>query len=283
MNKLKIYEKRKVVFLTKHGKESVIKPILESETGCELITENGYDTDKLGTFSREIKRPKSQIDTARLKINVGMRLTNIDIGIASEGSFGSHPIAPIPWNVELVLLSDKKEKFEIYGVHESSDTNLSHKTVKDYEEVLAFAENMGFPNHLLILRPDHEDSPILIKDINSFEKLKEAYFKCSRLSKTGKIFLETDMRAHANPTRMKNIQKATENLVSKLKSFCPKCGAPGFIVNKAIQGLPCELCGLPSKMTLRYIYSCHKCHYEKEEHFPKGYAAPAQYCDYCNP
>ena len=280
---MKIYQDRKIVLLTKHSKEEVIKPILELETGCELITESRFDTDKLGTFSREIKRPKSQLDTARLKIKKGMKFTNTDIVIASEGSFGSHQIAPIPWNVELVLLYDKKEKFEIYGVHESSDTNFSHKKTKNYEEVLAFAETIGFPEHFLILRPDHDNSKKIIKDINSYEKLKDAYFKCSGISNTGEVFVETDMRAHGNPIRMKNIQKATENLVSKLLSFCPNCGAPGFIVNEVIRGLPCELCGLPSEMTLKYIYSCYKCKHEKEEHFPKGHAAPAQYCNYCNP
>ncbi|MHB1395043.1 MAG: DUF6671 family protein [Clostridia bacterium] len=280
---MKIYYDRKIVLLTKHSKEEVIKPILELETGCELITESRFDTDKLGTFSRDIKRPKSQLDTARLKIKKGMKLTNADIGIASEGSFGSHPIAPIPWNVELVLLYDKKEKFEIYGVHESSDTNFNHKKAKNYEEVLLFAEKIGFPEHYLILRPDHENSNKIIKDVNSYEKLREAYFKCSELSKMGDVFVETDMRAHANPTRMKNIQKATENLVSKLLSLCPNCDSPGFIVTEVVRGLPCELCGLASEMVLKYIYICYKCKHKKVEYFPNGHTTPAQYCNYCNP
>lgn len=280
---VKIYHNRKIVFLTKHGKEEVIKPILELETGCELIIESRFDTDSLGTFSREMKRPKSQLDTAKMKIEKGMELTNTDIGIASEGSFGSHPIAPVPWNVELVLLYDKKEKFELYGVHESSDTNFSHKIVKNYDEVLMFAKKIGFPEHFLILRPDNEYSKNIIKDINSYEKLKEAYSICTELSEDGEVFIETDMRAHANPTRMNNIKKATENLVSKLLSVCPNCGAPGFIVNDVIRGLPCELCGLPSEMTLKFIYNCYKCKHEKEEHFPMGHVASAQYCNYCNP
>ena len=108
-----------MVLLTKHGKESVMKPILESETGCELETDKRFDTDRLGTFSREVKRRKSQLETARLKIKKGMRRAKTDMGIASEGSFGLHPIVPIPWNVELVLLYDKRDRFEIYGVHES--------------------------------------------------------------------------------------------------------------------------------------------------------------------
>lgn len=279
----KIYENRRIVLLTKHQKEKAIRGVLEEGTGCELIVENRYDTDKLGTFSREIKRPKSQLDTARMKIRKGIKLLKVDIGIASEGSFGSHPFVPIPWNVELVLLYDKKENFEIFGLFEGPETNLGHLLTESYENALEFAKQIGFPEHFLILRPDNEFSKKIIKDVDSFDKLKESFHWCYLKSKTGKVFIETDMRAHANPTRMKNIEKATENLVSKLLNFCPKCNAPGFIVDQVIKGLPCEQCGIPSEMTLKYIYSCHKCKHELEELYPKGQHAPAQYCNYCNP
>lgn len=280
---MKIYQNRKIVLLTKHSKERVIGPILESKTGCELVTDVKFDTDEFGTFSREIKRPKSQFDTARLKIEKAMNLTGIDIAVASEGSFGSHQFVPIPWNVELVLLYDKKNNLEIYGVHESADTNFNHKTVKNYDELLEFAKKIGFPEHYLILRPDSENSNEIIKDINSFEKLEKGYSTCKSISKNGEVFVETDMRAHANPTRMKSIEKATENLVSKLLSLCPKCEAPGFIVSEVKKGLPCEYCGSSSDMPLKYIHSCSKCKHEEEELFPKGDKAPAEYCNYCNP
>lgn len=237
----------------------------------------------MGTFSREIKRPKSQLETARTKIKKGMKLSNADIGIACEGSFGSHPMAPIPLNVELVLLYDRKENFEIFGSYEGAETNLSHLTTKSYDEVLKFADKAGFPEHYLILRPDNENSISIIKDINSFEKLKDAFNWCVSQSSFGNVFVETDMRAHANPTRMKNIEKATRNLMSKLLSFCPECGAPGFIIQDVVRGLPCELCGLPSDMTLKFIYNCHKCNYKNEQLYPRGQVAPAMYCNYCNP
>jgi len=280
---LKIYEDREIVLLTKHGKESVIKPILEDETGCKLVSDSRFDTDRLGTFSREVKRRKSQLETARIKIKKGMRRAKTDMGIASEGSFGLHPIVPIPWNIEVVLLYDKRDKFEIYGVHESSDTNFDHKVIRSLEEAFAFAEKAGFPEHYLIIRPENAKSRHIIKDINSFEKLREAFDLCKKRSKSGNVFIETDMRAYANPTRMKNIEKATQNLMEKLLNFCPECGAPGFTVKESVKGLPCEMCGTPGDMTLKHVLECHRCNHRHEELHPNGKAAPAEYCHHCNP
>lgn len=279
----KIFDNRKIVLLTKHGKEIAIQQLLETETGCELIIESRFDTDKLGTFSREIKRPKSQVDTARMKIKKGMKLAKTDIGIASEGSFGSHPFAPVPWNVEIVLLYDKKEDMEIFGTYEGTETNVAHLKTNSLESALNFAEQIGFPEHWLILRPEDEFSKNIKKDIDSVDKLIETFNWCLSKSTSGNVFIETDMRAHANPTRMKNIGKATQELVSKLMNFCPECSAPGFIVKQEIKGLPCEQCGLSSDMTLKRIYSCHKCKHKQEELYPRGRYAPAKFCNCCNP
>ena len=97
-------------------------------------------------------------------------------------------------------------------------------------------------------------------------------------------YAETDMRAMYNPTRMKVIAKATEKLVIKTKTLCPKCNTPGFGVVEAVMGLPCEMCGLPTRSTLKHVYRCQKCNYQMEKEFPfdKRVENP-QFCDYCNP
>ena len=84
------------------------------------------------------------------------KLSNAQLAIASEGSFGSHPMAPIPWNLEIILLVDKKEDFEIFGIYEGSDTNFDHIVTNDYNQALDFARKVGFPDHWLILRPNCE-------------------------------------------------------------------------------------------------------------------------------
>jgi hypothetical protein len=280
---MRLFEGQNIVLLTKHGKERVIRSVLEEKLGCRIHIENRFDTDKFGTFSREVKRPKSQLDTARLKIKKGMKLSGLNLGLASEGSFGSHPIAPIMWNIEVVLLYDSQEKKEVYGVHESSDTNCAHQLTNNYEEVLEFAKKNGFPEHYLILRPDSEKSKHIFKDVNSFSKLEDIYNQCVKKSKNGYVFIETDMRAHANPTRMKNIEKATQNLLEKLLCNCPSCGMYGFEIKETVRGLPCESCGFPSEMTHHFVYQCSKCKFKKIEKYPRGKFAPAQYCYNCNP
>ena len=50
------------------------------------------------------------------------------------------------------------------------------------------------------------------------------------------MFVETDMRAHANPKRMSVIGEAAEDLVKKLRSICPQCHLPGFARVKPVTG-----------------------------------------------
>ena len=98
------------------------------------------------------------------------------------------------------------------------------------------------------------------------------------------IFVETDMRAMYNPTRMTVIENATKKLVEKINSSCPACQTPGFCVTSSTKGLTCSLCGLPTKSTLSSIYQCQQCEYTKEEMYPhKKTNEDPMYCDFCNP
>ena len=182
-----------------------------------------------------------------------------------------------------MLFIYKVDNFENLRIYEGPKTNCDETTVKSYEEVLQFSNKVGFPDHYVIMRPDHNRSKYIIKNINTYEMLNKAFNSCIRKSKTKCVHIETDMRAFANPTRMKNIEKATLNLVEKLLKTCQECGAPGFQVQEILRGLPCELCGFPSEMAKEYVYKCHKCKHEYGEKFPKGDVSPAQYCERCNP
>ena len=60
-----IYQGLPVALLTQHGKQELIRPILEVALGCRLVHTDGYDTDLLGTFTRDVARPGSQLEACR--------------------------------------------------------------------------------------------------------------------------------------------------------------------------------------------------------------------------
>jgi hypothetical protein len=283
MAKESFFAGRRAALLTKHKKEEVIKPVLEKGVGCQLIVETNYDTDQLGTFTREVARLGSQLEAARSKAQKGMDLKETDLGVASEGSFGSYPGIPfLPVNREIVLLIDAEEKLEICGECLNSKTNFASVLVENFKQAEEFASKVMFPSHFLVLRPDDEEHPAVIKGINEWEWLREAVSLALAKSVTGKVFLETDMRAYANPTRMQNIKKATEDLVAKINHCCPHCQTPGFVAVESKKGLPCEYCALPTREVTAFIFACQKCGCREERSAP-GKVAPAARCDYCNP
>lgn len=104
------------------------------------------------------------------------------------------------------------------------------------------------------------------------------------MDKYGTVYVETDMRALHNPTRMEVIQKAVQKLITKIKTHCPKCHNPGFSTAEAQSGLKCENCGLPTRSTLLHILKCQSCGFSEEKMYPHGrIAEDPMYCDICNP
>ncbi|MEW5921181.1 MAG: DUF6671 family protein [Bacillota bacterium] len=277
------YRGRKVALLTQHGKERVITPVLEAHLGCRVEHVSGYDTDRLGTFTREVPRAGTQLEAARTKARIGMELSGLSIGLASEGSFGPDPITGmLPWNVELLIWIDETLGIEVVG-YASGKTNFSHRLTASWEEAKQFARDAGFPEHWLVMRPEGEEHPQIRKGIASWDELEKAFhWACSRAT-NGRAFLETDMRAHANPTRMEMIASAARDLAQKLRSYCPACGAPGFHAAERLAGLPCEGCGAPTRETRAEVHRCAQCGHQLIVEKNEAKTASAARCDYCNP
>jgi heme-degrading monooxygenase HmoA len=164
----------------------------------------------------------------------------------------------------------------------SGRTNFAHLTVKDWEEAKCFAESAGFPEHFLIVRPGDEHHPDFRKGLSDWDSLQDAVNWALASSTAHQAFIETDMRAFANPTRMQNIRRAAEALAQKLQSLCPACGAPGFAKSGVIRGLPCEDCGQSTEEVKADIHRCVRCDYQSVVDREIGFAAP-RYCGYCNP
>jgi len=279
----RIYADRRIALLTQHGKERVIAPVLDAALGCQVQRVGGYDTDLLGTFTRDIPRVGTQLEAACKKARLGMKLSGLPLGLASEGSFGQDPIVGmIPWNVEFLIFIDDERGLEVIGIAQGK-ANFGHVLAADWTAVEAFARQTGFPAHHLVVRPESENDPRIRKGITAWAGLEAAFAWAHAESGNARVFVETDVRAHANPTRMDNIRLAAADLVNKLSSLCPACGTPGFWTVERVAGLPCADCGAPTREARAEVHGCLKCaHRLTRERTDMQYADPDR-CDYCNP
>jgi hypothetical protein len=277
---------RLCVIATMHEKEKAIAPIITQELGMKTIVPQDFNTDSFGTFTREIERPANQLETAKIKAEKALELTGETIAIASEGSFAPHPVLPyIAADREIVLLWDSFNNLLVYGEELSLETNYRQQEITSIEEALDFAAKIDFPSHALIVRTKSNSSNTedIIKGITTEDRAIEAVETILKKTDDRKAFIETDMRAMYNPTRMKVIAKATENLVKKIENCCPNCGFPAFQIKERKKGLPCDGCGLPTNSIKSEIYICDRCNFRSEKLFPYGEKAEAMYCQYCNP
>jgi hypothetical protein len=277
------YSGKKVSLLTKHGKEKIIVPIIERNLGCRIELIQSFDTDELGTFDGTIEREGSQLVTARRKAHIGIDFSNNNMGIASEGSFVADPFSGfMPWNIEMVVFVDDLHGIEVVGIAQGSAMSMT-RVVRDFDSLLDFADQAGFPSHHLMLRPEHENDPRVQKGISNLEELKLAFIHAQSESKNGKVFAENDLRAFCNPTRQQMIAQATEDLAQKLLSSCPQCQSPGYWKTKAQPGLPCKSCGLPTELPVCEIWTCKHCQYESHQPVSSINYADPQQCSLCNP
>ena len=276
------FKDRKIVIATKHSKEKAIGTFLSS-LGLEYFVPEDFDTDAFGTFTRETSRFGNQLEAARKKAIEAMKYTGVDIAIASEGSFGSDPAIPfVSSNLELVLLVDKKHGIEVRGHSRTGDTNFLHEQVSSLGEAIDFAKKVGFPEHGVIVRKN-EKSKEIYKDIVSWKDFENIVTKLLSKPFTKEIFLEADMRAHRNPTRMRNIQLAMEDLMKNIASVCPKCHMFGYSIAEYFYGLPCRLCKQPTDIAKSVLYECAKCRYKEEKNIENLLFAEPGQCEYCNP
>lgn len=280
------YAGRSAVLVTMHRKEEAIAPALLSTVGLLVAPSLGLDTDQLGTFTGEISREGTMLDAATRKARLGMSVMGLPLGIASEGTFGPHPAIPfMPAGMELLVFVDDERQVVITEGLVAEATNFDHLIVSPGEALGPFLERIDFPAHSLIVRPNEGGSiEALVKGMVEKSALDRAIIHAASLSRDGRARLETDMRAHLNPTRMKSLAVLAARLAKRLATLCPACGAPGFGRTGTRPGLPCEECGAPTQMVASEIFSCPGCdHREDRLRFDGLSRAPARNCPECNP
>jgi hypothetical protein len=280
-----VYHGECVVLTTKHSKSIAAAPAFKEMLGAGVI-EYPADTDRLGTFSGEVERESTPLACARRKCEWGLDRLNVPFGLSSEASFGPHPyVTFLPCGLEVLYFIDRRRGFHLHVARLSEETNYRTQTVDSFEELLNVAEQAFFPSHALIVRPNvWKPGEAIYKGIETAPALEEAFERSRRGSSDKRVWVETDMRAHFNPMRMRAIARLAGELAERLSMSCPSCRFPGWGIVDTLKGLPCELCGEPTEMTDHRILGCVKCDYIERGRRPDGLEmAPAMHCGNCNP
>ncbi len=284
---------------TKHEKSRAIATPMRAGLGLNLYTVD-FDTDTLGTFTGEVERKGSALQSALRKARIGMSISGMKLGIASEGSFGPHPQIPIVCAGEEVLVFiDDKLNIEVFERLVSLKNNFANCSVQNFEGLSDFLTRMKFPTHAVIVRPSRPRTNLvsritsklglrnqenqIFKGISNRGELEEVFEHCKSLSEDGRVLVESDMRAHVNPTRLRVIRQLAIKLARRLSNHCRSCGCPGWGVTDVVRGLPCADCGLPSDLPKSEIFSCPGCSHRETSPRAGASVADPMYCNRCNP
>ena len=245
--------------------------------GIRVVENANWDTDQLGTFAGEVERKQSPEACALAKAKQAVQMTGLEIGLGSEGTFGGGPMPGIMnWNEEILCYYQPQYERVIFArasgpFHGEAMTLASATDLAQLEEASATGQRW-------VLRIDDE----ILKGL-TFEEVEKALDIAKSLGKlTWPLTVQPDLRAMHCPERQEMIREAAEDLARRLQACCPECEAPNFVVKEIEQGLPCELCSLPTKQPQAEILSCAECGFSQSQNVAKPHADP-RFCDWCNP
>jgi len=286
MQAMSSYCKHQASLATKHGKERVIARPFRVALGLDVAATLDLDTDTLGSFSGEVPRIGTALEVCERKARLGMAATGRPFGLASEGSFGPHPFIPfIPAGIEIMTFVDDERGFVVSESLLAARTNYGHRETRNVGDLTDWLSAVGFPSHALIVRTkfDGPGAPVE-KGIVSIDRLQAAIKLAAAASDDGVAWVEPDMRAHLNPTRMAAIRRLAFRLARRLATPCPACAAPGWGQTGTIKGLPCEHCYAPTEMVRFQVFSCVSCSHREDRPRMDGLARVSQQnCPECNP
>lgn len=206
-----------VALPTKHGKELAITPAFRTHLDASIRVAD-VDTDQLGTFTGEVARPFGPVETAVEKAKRGLEVSGLSFAIASEGSY--RPDGPMftgARNVEILTLVGRRWPMPITEIGINVESNFDHFTVgaAGYRSAAFwdFLEAVGFPAHALVVVPHGPiGHPPIFRGVKTLDDLGSAIEQAMAASGVGLAHVETDMRAHMNPTRMRVISQLAERL-----------------------------------------------------------------------
>ncbi|MBU6330756.1 MAG: hypothetical protein KGR18_12495, partial [Acidobacteria bacterium] len=245
------------------------------------------DTDAFGTFAGEIDRSGTARAVVEAKARTAIEQSGLAFGLASEGSFGPHPVIPLAQlDTELVVWVDAAtDRTILEGVSEFSHVPgpvvLEAPPVDRSTDLLPIMTGLAEQAAIVCIQPPDAVRRIVVaKAIGDPESLWRAIDEAFAHD-AGPVVVEPDLRAHLCPDRRRVIAAAIDRLVVRLSSRCPQCEAVGFGRLRTVPGLACALCELPTTEIAVIVDGCEVCGHECSTE-RTGRADPT-HCDRCNP
>lgn len=272
------YAGKSIVFATMHGKEKLAAPAFAKQLNAAVIAPHHLDTDQFGTFAGDIPRTLTPLAAATVKARLGIQISGLPYGLASEGSFTSNLIGIE--NTEIVVFLDTDRRIELVEHASGSSPLPAAREVETVADALAYASSIGFPEQGLLVRAHHGPTVEIYKSIDTASELARIVSHC--LKKESTLTVLPDHRAHRSPTRGERIRVLCNRMAHRLATPCPSCHAPGYGTVNVERGLPCALCGEPTTGIAADIHGCRVCDFEARHVRGDSRADPAT-CMLCNP
>jgi hypothetical protein len=281
MSILHSYRGATVVLPTLHAKGMLAQEVFDKYLGMNVV-ELHVDTDQFGTFSGDVERKLSPKESVIAKAKLGLAQSDYQYAIASEGTIGADPaISFINSDVECVVFVDSVHNLIISHTYRSFDITAHTHEYTQGEDLEKFLTKADFPNHQLIVKSLDSGIKALAKGISNHADLSSVLDQ-AQIEGLKKIVIESDLRAHASPSRARNIKQAFKELAIRINSLCPECESPGWGVTSAVRGLPCTDCGEESDAIRAHVYGCISCAFIAEGD-PIATSIDPGRCSWCNP
>lgn len=270
---------KRALLVTQHGKQRLLGPVF-GESGWSLDVAN-VDTDSLGTFSGDVPRRHSPLETVRRKALLGAELGDASWLVASEGSIGGG-WPGIADDVELVALVSRDTRTVVVGRAVGYGLRavqfMVDATTTEGEIVRRCADADLPRHHLLVATSDSRT-----RAIGALARVEDVVDACRRLARPHRtLTVQTDFRAHLCPSRQPVIVAAAKDLMIRMSQECPNCVAAGFGEEDMIPGRPCIDCGSLTDEVATQRWVCPTCAFVDDRSFEGELADPSR-CSVCNP
>ena len=281
MSLLDSYRGQSIALATLHKKGALAKESFQEILGM-YVEEVVADTDQFGTFSGDVARTLTPRECLQAKCDLGIACSASKYALASEGTIGQDPLVGfINSDIEHVAFFDSINNLFISHTYRSLEVYALVHQYTSGDDLADFLKKADFPNHQLIVKSSDDAVKSLAKGISQKDDLFKVLDNAINQG-VKNISIESDLRAHASPSRSANIKQAFTELAAKVNTLCPECDCPGWGITSSIKGLTCLDCGEETEAVKAYIYSCISCTFSREGELLAEGVDPSR-CNWCNP